>query len=111
MLHRDVMHRPTDPTSVDPTLTPRRFVDCVGTSWTVYEVHHSAVVDRASHFFPHQERRGGWLLFESSGMASRRLAPFPNDWRVLSEFELERWCMRAVPVDQFPSRRRDDPKR
>lgn len=111
MIYRETKHRPTDDMGGDPTFTPRRFTDCVGTSWTVYEVHHSAAVDRASHHFPHQERRGGWLLFESTEMPSRRLAPFPADWRLLSEFELERWCMRAIPVDQVPARRRDDRKR
>jgi hypothetical protein len=86
----------------------RHFTDCVGTAWTVYEVHPADLRGRASYFFPHPERRSGWLLFESSDAERRRLAPFPGDWHSVSEFELERWCMRAARVEDLPKRRADD---
>ena len=34
----------------------------------------------------------------------RRLAPYPPDWRTMSTFELERWCMKATRVPPAPPR-------
>ena len=85
----------------------RAFTDCVGTGWTVTEVQ--PLVDVATTWLlqPYPERRGGWLLFESDEGERRRLAPFPADWREISDFELERWCMRAL-ARPGESRRQDD---
>jgi len=96
--------QPRNPASRGDT---RAFVDCVGTAWTVTEVQPLVDVSTRWMLQPHPERRGGWLLFESDEGERRRLAPFPADWRTISDFELERWCMRALgrAADR---RRRDD---
>ena len=86
----------------------RRFVDCVGVRWTVYCVAPPILLPSPVTLRPHVERRGGWLLFESADGDRRRLAPYPTDWREISAFELERWCMRATPRAQLPARRRED---
>ena len=85
----------------------RAFIDCVGTGWTVTEVR--PLVDLSSTWLlqPHPERRSGWLLFESDEGERRRLAPFPADWRAITDFELERWCMRAL-ARPGERRRHDD---
>ena len=53
-------------------------------------------------------RRGNPVVFESSEGAKRRLAPYPPDWRTVSTFELERWCMKAAHVPPAPARRAED---
>ena len=55
-----------------------------------------------------ERRRGGWLVFESSEGDKRRLSPYPPDWRTVSTFELERWCMKAARVPPAPARRAED---
>jgi hypothetical protein len=87
---------------------PRVLVDCVGTEWAVTEVRPLIDVSTAGLFQPHPERRQGWLLFESTDGERRRLAPYPTDWRTVSDFELERWCMRALRAGPGESRRRRD---
>lgn len=90
-------------------VSSRRFTDCVGVEWAVYSIVPSAIVQGMILLLPHAERRKGWLLFESGEGERRRLAPFPPDWDQVSDFELERWCMRAEPVGQLPERRAGDP--
>lgn len=75
-------------------LSMREFVDNDGLRWTVREIvpdvrptAHRTLLTR-----PGYEK--GWLSFRSEGLACR-IAPFPRDWRTISEYELERWCMRA----------------
>ncbi|HYD55195.1 MAG TPA: hypothetical protein VEA99_21340 [Gemmatimonadaceae bacterium] len=87
---------------------PRRFVDCVGTAWTVTEIRPILDVAAIGLFQPHPERRSGWLLFESDEGERRRLAPFPTEWRDISQFELERWCMRALRASPLENRRHGD---
>lgn len=91
-------------------LGTRRFTDCVGMEWHVYSILPLAVLQSVILLLPHAERRKGWLLFESSDGERRRLAPFPHDWRHISAFELERWCMKATPVRDLPARRAGDPE-
>ena len=91
-----------------PTVTPRQFTDCVGDRWTVYCVIPPAIPERPNAYFPHRDRRSGWLLFESEAGERRRLAPFPDDWHAVSDFELERWCMRATRIEATPQRRAED---
>jgi hypothetical protein len=93
---------------VAPSSTPRFFTDSSGTAWTIYEIQPADVVGGANLFLPHPERRGGWLLFESEHGERRRLAPFPPDWRNVSTYEIERWCMRATPVVAKENRRSTD---
>lgn len=90
-----------------PSVT-RHFTDSVGVHWTVYGIIPSAALQDVIALFPHPERRAGWLLFESPDGDRRRLAPFPADWRTISPFELERWCMKATPVTGLPQRRAED---
>ena len=98
------MTRPTERSSV----ASRHFVDCVGVAWSVYCVASPILLPSPTTLLPHVERRGGWLFFESDEGDRRRLAPFPADWREVTPFELERWCMRATPVSSAPARRRGD---
>lgn len=89
----------------------RRFTDCVGIGWTVYCITPPSLLDGAMILLPHRERRQGWLLFESDEGEKRRLTPFPAEWATISDFEMERWCMRATPDALLPRRRRDDAAR
>ena len=86
----------------------RRFVDSVGLSWTVYRILPQAMLEGAVTLLPHADRRRGWLLFESADGDRRRLTPYPGDWAEISPFEIERWCMRATPIEELPARRSTD---
>lgn len=98
----------TRQTSTGSTTAIRRFTDCVGESWTVYCVKPPSFLRDAITLLPHQERRNGWLAFECDSGERRRLAPFPRDWAMVSDFELERWCMRATRTAVIPKRRAED---
>ena len=106
----------------------RRFTDSRGIRWRVWDVVPSPLdqrlavrrirasreheverrlaaerrVDlrRSRHFFSPHER--AWLCFESPE-SRRRLTPFPDDWMLRSEAELEDLCDRAD--EQLPSAR------
>ena len=86
----------------------RTFVDTVGVEWTVREIASPELTGKLATLLEHDRRRGGWLVFDSAEGEKRRLAPYPLDWRTMSDFELERWCMRAVRVPPAPSRRAED---
>ncbi len=77
-----------------PESRAREFVDGDGVVWTVREI---VPEPRSSLYRTLLTRPGyehGWLSFRSQGL-SCRIAPFPEDWRSLSDYEIERWCMRA----------------
>lgn len=99
---------PHRPVVASPPSASRQFTDTVGIPWTVYGISPSAGLQHVIALFPHPERRSGWLLFESAEGERRRLAPFPANWRDISPFELERWCMKAVLVAELPQRRTED---
>ena len=86
----------------------RSFVDTVGVEWTVREVALTALTGHLAKVLEHDRRRGGWLVFESGDGEKRRLAPYPPDWRTMSRFEIERWCMRAIKAPPGQSRRAED---
>jgi hypothetical protein len=86
----------------------RTFMDTEGTEWTVREIASPELTGHLAKILEHDRRRGGWLVFESPAGDKRRLAPYPPDWRTLSAYEMERWCMRAVPVPPGPARRVGD---
>lgn len=86
----------------------RDFVDSVGLAWTVREIGSPIMSRTLAKILASDRRRGGWLVFESAEGDKRRLAPYPPDWRTMSAFELERWCMRAVAVPPAPERRAED---
>ena len=86
----------------------RTFMDTVGVEWTAREIASPKLSGRLATLLEHDRRRSGWLVFESAEGEKRRLAPYPLDWRSISDFELERWCMRAIRVPPAPSRRAED---
>jgi hypothetical protein len=87
--------------------TSRTFVDSVGVEWVVREIATPKLTDTLGRLLERDRRRGGWLVFETDG-EKRRLAPYPPDWRTMSAFEIERWCMRATRVPPAPARRAED---
>ncbi|MEO8335813.1 MAG: hypothetical protein ABI664_12625 [bacterium] len=86
----------------------RTFVDTVGLEWTVREISTPTMSSAMARMLEHDRRTGGWLVFESADGDKRRLAPYPPDWRTMSAFEIERWCMRATSVPPAPARRAQD---
>ena len=86
----------------------RSFVDSVGVAWTVREIASPSLSGALAKLLEHDRRRGGWLVFESDEGEKRRLTPYPPDWRTMTAFEIERWCMRATKVPPAPSRRAVD---
>ena len=89
-------------------ITSRSFTDSVGVNWTVREIGTPTLTRTLEKLLEKERRRGGWLVFESSEQDKRRLAPYPPDWRTMSTFELERWCMKATHVPPAPARRAED---
>ena len=88
--------------------TSRSFTDTVGVTWTVREIGSPSLSATLQKLLEADRRRGGWLVFESGDGDKRRLAPYPPDWRTVSAFELERWCMKATRVPPAPARRAQD---
>lgn len=86
----------------------RTFRDTVGLEWTVREIGSPTLSRALERILENDRRRGGWLVFESADGDKRRLAPYPPDWRTMTAFEIERWCMRAVAVPPAPERRAED---
>jgi len=86
----------------------RTFTDAVGVEWTVRDIGSPKMTQTLAKLLEHERRRGGWLVFESSEGGKRRLAPYPPDWRTCSNFELERWCMKATRVPPAQARRKED---
>jgi len=89
-------------------ITSRSFTDTVGVTWTVREIGSPSMTATLEKLLEKDRRRGGWLVFESADGDKRRLAPYPPDWRTVSTFELERWCMKATRVPPAPARRAQD---
>jgi hypothetical protein len=89
-------------------ITSRSFTDSVGVNWTVREIGSPTLTQTLAKVLKTDRRRSGWLVFESSEGDKRRLAPYPPDWRTVSMFELERWCMKAMRVPPAPARRAQD---
>ena len=86
----------------------RSFTDAVGVEWAVREIASPKMSQTLAKLLEHDRRRSGWLVFESDEGEKRRLAPYPPDWRTMSTFELERWCMKARRVPPAPARRAED---
>lgn len=86
----------------------RQYVDSCGVEWTVREIGTVTLGRGVARVLENDRRRSGWLVFESVEGEKRRLAPYPPDWRTMSTFEIERWCMRATRVPPAPARRADD---
>ena len=86
----------------------RSFVDSVGVSWSVREIANPSLPKGMSRMPDTDRRHGGWIVFESEEGEKRRLSPYPPDWRTMTAFEIERWCMRATRVPPAPARRAQD---
>jgi hypothetical protein len=93
---------------MNQTNSTRTFIDSVEVEWTVREIGSPELTGTLARVLEKDRRRTGWLVFESGDGDKRRLAPYPPDWRTVSTFELERWCMRATPVPPAPARRAQD---
>jgi hypothetical protein len=93
---------------MSPPEHSRTFLDTVGLEWTVREIGSPTLSKALARILENDRRRGGWLVFESIEGDKRRLAPYPPDWRTMSAFEIERWCMRAAAVPPAPARRAED---
>jgi len=89
-------------------ITSRTFTDAVGVEWTVREIGSPSLQGTLAKVLERDRRSGGWLVFETSEGDKRRLTPYPPDWRTVTTFELERWCMRATRVPPAPARRAQD---
>lgn len=81
----------------------RSFTDRRGIWWDVFAVYPEVRLS------PHSQLKGpfqqGWLCFDS-GTEKRRLSPIPDDWRTISDADLEQLAQRA----EVASRRRGRPR-
>ncbi len=86
--------------------THRTFTDARGIWWDVFAVYPES---RPS---PHFRLKGtfeqGWLCFDS-GTEKRRLSPIPEDWRTVSDAELEQLAARAEVGSRRRGRLRNQP--
>jgi len=85
----------------------RQFVYDGGIAWRVWEISNPSMPEYLKALRS-DRRQGGWLVFEADDGRKRRLAPYPIDWAHVSDFEIIRWCARAVLVPPAPSRRLED---
>jgi len=86
----------------------RSFTDTQGIQWQVWEVKNPSVPPKLAALLGSERRRAAWLVFESPTPEKRRLTPYPDDWRTISDVELERCCAQAVRVPPAPARRSVD---
>jgi len=84
---------------------PRNFTDARGVEWSVWEVKNPSVPPKLAALLGPDRRRAAWLVFEAPTSEKRRLSPYPDDWRTISDEELERCCEQAVRVPPAPARR------
>ena len=68
-------------------MASRSFEDSSGIRWEVFEVRRTSATPRGVSHGLEQ----GWLAFVSPD-GKRRLAPFPAEWHVAEDSELERLC-------------------
>jgi hypothetical protein len=86
----------------------RTFTDEVGTEWVVREIANATMPTSLQKLLGPDRRRSGWLAFQSAGGERRRLSPYPSDWATVTDFEIIRWCAKAVRVPPAPARRDED---
>jgi hypothetical protein len=68
-------------------------MDSAGERWLVWDTRPTTRARLSPAF------EAGWLTFEGGGQL-RRLAPTPDGWVSLPDFELERLCRTAAPVER-----------
>jgi hypothetical protein len=82
----------------------REFEDVGGRRWEAWDIHPPRVTPRRSGGFDlPEELRDGWLAFQTDG-ESRRLAPIPGTWSVLSETDLAGLLDRAKLIPRAVGR-------
>jgi hypothetical protein len=99
--------RPTGPLAsarYTPESSVRDFTDSNGLRWTVREIIPEMRITDRRTLLTRPGYENGWLSFRSEGM-SYRIAPYPGSWRTISEYELERWCMKARDAARVRAKR------
>ena len=86
----------------------RSFTDANGVLWQVWEVKNPSVPPKLAALLGNERRRASWLVFEAPTPEKRRLTPYPEDWRTISDGELALCCARAERVPPAPARRSVD---
>lgn len=85
--------------------THRNFTDAHGVWWDVFAVYPEVRLS------PHSKLKGtfqqGWLCFDS-GSEKRRLSPIPEDWRTVSDEDLEQLAQGADVASKRRGRPRKD---
>lgn len=81
-------------TRYTPESRARELMDNDGVRWTVREIIPEVRAVRWSSILVRPGYENGWLSFRSDEI-SCRIAPYPANWRSISDYELERWCMKA----------------
>ena len=82
------------PTRYSPESSVREFVDSNGIHWAVREIIPEMRVTERRTLLTRPGYENGWLSFRCEAL-SCRIAPYPSTWRTISEYDLERWCMKA----------------
>jgi hypothetical protein len=72
----------------------REFRDGRGVEWRVWATTPDALHSGTMREYALGEYQDGWLTFECD-VERKRLAPFPKDWDMLPDVDLERCCERA----------------
>jgi hypothetical protein len=86
--------RPLPATRYTPDSRAREFTDSNGVQWTVREIIPEMRSTDRRTLLTRPGYENGWLSFRSEAL-SCRIAPYPSSWRTISNYELERWCMKA----------------
>jgi hypothetical protein len=71
----------------------REFTDSDGVHWEVRQIP-APLLNSGDPSTTFGEFASGWLLFSSEHL-KKRLTHYPENWRELSPYELEKWCWRA----------------
>ena len=69
------------------------FTDSDGVRWEVRAIP-APVLQAGNPSAAFGEYAHGWLLFSSEHL-KKRLTGYPENWRTLTPYELEKWCWRA----------------
>ena len=86
--------RPLASVRYTPEASAREFTDSNGVHWTVREIIPEMRATDRRTMLTRPGYENGWLSFRCEEL-NCRIAPFPAAWRTISEYELERWCMKA----------------
>jgi len=77
-----------------PESSSRDFIDGDGIRWIVREIIPEMRQTERRTLLTRPGYENGWLSFRSDGLTCR-IAPYPASWRTITDYELERWCMKA----------------